>query len=794
MCWRRSNRRRNAVLRHTVLTCLLLSPGCFAADADAGLIVDESGWSHGTELFLEVTLNGVATGRLAHFDQRDGALYVRASTLRELGFILAPGASDPLRLSDLRGARIDYDAQRQRIAIVAPIEMLSLPTSRLNAPQESAPKPTSSTGLVLDYDVYGTAGSGGIASLSAATGVRAFTHGAGVFDTSAISRAYRVPGAGWETDSVRLDSSWQLAFPDSMLRLTIGDHVTDALDWSRATRLGGVSLGTDFGLQPYRITTPLPAFFGSATLPSAVDLYIDGIKQYSGEVAPGPFQLTTIPTINGAGSAQIVMTDALGRASTVDISLYATRQLLQRGLADWSVDLGVVRQNYGLDSFDYGHDPIASGSLRYGLNDRFTVEAHSEATRGLALAGVGGVWLLGSRGGVMSSSIAHSQWHGEGASQYSLGYNWSDSRFAFSLDSTRAQRGYRDAASLYGLPPPRASDRATVSVNSGRAGSFGINYLNQVYPDQPASRYGGLFWSNTYGGFLSLNVGVNQNLDNAHDRSIFASITLTPNRRTMYSASLQRTGDSTSATVQASQPVPGDGGFGWRAAAQASDHGGANGGLAEAGWLGNQGGLNVGVNALGDSRYGYADASGALVLMGGHLFAARRIDDAFAVVSTDGVAGVPIKLENRPIGVTDADGMLLVARLNAYQRNQLGIDPMDLPANMRIDRIAADVTPSDRAGTLVRFAITPMRAAEVTLVDANGAPIALGSSVRMDASESGAVVGFDGAVYLDGLKPAQTLHVTTPTGRCSVQLDYPASITATIAQIGPLVCRQESAT
>ena len=790
--WRRSNPPGRTLLRRVALACLLVSRACLAADADNPLIADESGWGQGTELFLEVTLNGVATGRLAHFDQRDGALYVRLSTLRALGFVLAVDTTDPLRLSDLRGATVDYDALRQRISIVAPIDLLSLPTNRLNAPEESAPVATSSTGLVLDYDIHGTAGSG-LASLSATTGLRVFTGGAGVFDSTAISRSSRGGGNGWHADSVRLDSSWQMTFPDSMLRLAVGDDVTDALDWTRATRLGGISIGTDFGLQPYRITTPLPAFFGSATLPSAVDLYVDGIKQYSGEVAPGPFQLTTIPTINGSGTAQIVTTDAFGRLSTVDVSLYATRQLLRHGLADWSVDVGVVRRNYGLESFDYGHEPVGTGSLRYGVSDRFTLETHGETTQGLASAGIGGVWLLGARGGVMSSSIARSQFRGDGAYQYSLGYNWTNSRFSFSVDSMRAERGFRDVPSLYGAPPARVSDRATVSYSSAHTGSFGFNFIDQEYQDEPASRYAGLFWSNTIAGRLSVNVGVNQNLDSARDRSVFASITLTPNNRTTYSASLQRNGGTNSATLQAAQPVPGDGGTGWRAAVHASDHGGTNGGLAEVGWLGNFGGADAGIDALGDNRYGYADANGALVWMGGHVFAARRIDDAFAVVSTDGIAGVPIKLENRPIGVTDSDGMLLVARLNAYQRNKLGIDPMDLPANMRVDRVAAEVTPSDRAGTVVRFGLTAVRAATVLLVDEQGAPIALGSRVRSDSGDdTGAVVGFDGVVYLEGLKASQSLHLTTPDNvRCSAQLDYPDG-TATIAEIGPLVCRKES--
>lgn len=793
MRWRRSCRSADRRRRLALLLCLALAPAAHAATTD-GLIANEGGWSGGggDDLFLEVTLNGAPSGRLAHFVARDGVLYALASTLRELGFALAAGGADPVRLSDLPGTVIDYDAPRQRIALTAPLQQLALPTQQLNVPPPERAAASSSPGLLLDYDLYASGGQGG-ATLSATSGLRAFIGVAGVLDSSAITRAYRVAGDGWRGASVRLDSSWQLAFPASMLRLRVGDTITAALAWTRATRLGGISLGTDFGLQPYRITTPLPLFFGAATLPSAVDLYVDGLHQYSGQVEPGPFQLTTLPVVSGAGNAQIVMTDALGRSRTLDLSLYSTRQLLQRGLADWSVDLGVVRRNYGLASFDYGHEPVASGSLRYGLTDSFTLEAHAEGTHGLGLAGFGGVWLLGARGGVLSSSVARSSARGEGASQYSLGYNWTHRRFAFSLDSTRAERGYRDAASLYGMPPPRASDRATLSVSTARAGSVGLSYVSLTYPEQARSRYASVFWSNTFGDCLSLNVGLNQNLDRARDRSLFASITLSPDRHTSWSAAAQRTRDATTATAQASRPVPGDGGFGWRAAVQGSDRGGANGGALEAGWLGNHGGLDVGVNALGDSRYAYAGASGALVLMGGHLFAARRIDDAFAVVSTDGVSGVPVKLENRPIGVTDANGMLLVARLNAWQRNQLAIDPMDLPANLRVERVSAEATPSDRAGLLVRFGLTPQRAASLALVDPDGAPLTLGSRVHVDGRPGAdALVGFDGVVYLDDLDAHSQVRVTTPHGRCQVRFDYPATPAGAIADIGPLVCRLET--
>ena len=751
----------------------------------SGLITDSGEWASGNSLYLEVTLNGSPTGQLVHFDDRDGELYTSAPTLRQLGFVLPADIADPVRVLGLSGVSVDYDTERQRVAIQAPLQLLDLKTALLNTPENAVPDATSSPGLLLNYDVYGTRGND-IGSLNAAAELRAFAGRAGVFSNTAISRIYELPGDGWHTDSVRLDSNWRLSFPDSMVQVTTGDTTTGSLSWTRATHIGGVQVARDFALQPYRLTAPLPAFFGEATVPSAVDLYVNGIRQYSGHVPPGPFQLTTIPTINGTGLAQIVMTDAFGRSSTIVLPFYGTQQLLQKGLSDWSVELGAVRENYGITSFDYADRPMASGSLRYGWSDRLTVETHAEGTSRLANGGVGGVFELG-QAGIANAAVAHSSGRGDSGSQYSLGYNWTNNHYTFAVDSTRTRGQYRDVASLYGQAPPRISERAIAGINTAYAGNFGVNYLRLLYSGEPVSRYAGAYWSQSFGGRLSLNLSVNQNLDRSDDRSVFFGCAYTLGGRTTVNAGVQRARDSTNVSVDVSNPVPGDGGFGWRAQGRSGE---LHGGLAEAGWLTNQGQLLGGVSAFGDSRYAYADATGALVWMGGHVFAARRVDDAFAVVSTDGIAAVPVKLENRVIGTTDDDGMLLVTRLDAYQRNQLSIDPMDLPANVHIARVDAAVTPSDRAGTLVRFDITPIRSASVIVHDAVGHALPLGSKVRIDGQSGVALVGYDGVVYLETLQAHNRLDAETPSGPCSAQFDYPQE-TRSIPEIGPLTCGQE---
>ena len=737
----------------------------------------------GTDLYLEITLNGASAG-LAHMGYRDGALWASSATLRQLGFVLPAGTPDPVRLESLQGVQVQFDQVHQSATIVAPLKLLRLAQSVLGDQREVSHKASASPGLLLNYDLYGSQAEQGISNLSAFTELRAFS-GVGVLSSTQLMQTTRSGGA-WSNNTVRLDTTWSTSFPARMLTLNVGDTLTAATTWSRSTRIGGVQIGTNFALQPYNITTPLPAFFGSTALPSQVELYVNGMKQYSGNVPAGPFQLNTVPSINGAGNANIVITDALGRVTTLDFSLYNTPQLLRQGLTDWSAELGVARENYGVNSFDYGHDPLGSGTWRHGVSSNFTAEAHGEATSGLANAGLGADWLVGSAG-VISGSVAHSENRGMGGSQFGLGYNWTNSRFNFALNGMRATDDYRDVATLYGAPPPKLSASAQAGINTLHLGGFGVSYVNLRYRGQSASRYASAYWYKSLGRRMSLSLNVNQNLGNRRDRSFFFSLSLSLDNNVYMSAGMQHSSGSNLYTLNASQTVPSAGGFGWRSQLQQGD--GSQGGAAELDYLGRYGQLNAGVNVTGGNTNAYASANGSLVLMGGDVFASRRIYNGFAVVSTDGIAHVPVKLENNVVGTTNRNGMLLVTPLNAYQNNHLSIDPMDLPADVHIDRVNAVATPTDRAGTMVRFGITPIRAASIILIDGMGKVLPLGSEVRLQGQHGEpALVGFDGAVYMETLRAHNVLDVSTPSGgTCRVSFDYRKQGDG-IPQIGPLTC------
>ncbi|TXD97788.1 fimbrial biogenesis outer membrane usher protein [Psychrobacter frigidicola] len=754
----------------------------------------------GLDLYLDATLNGASAG-LVHFYFRDDQLWASVAILQQLGFIIPPDSPEPIPLTSLPDLKIDYDARRQTVSLIAPLSILKLDSTILNTRTNKRPQPTASPGMLLNYNLYGNQNQNSAKNLSAYTELRAF-NALGVISSTALTTANRPAdsdsnSSNWNSRTVRLDTSWSKSFPDKLITVRAGDILTGALSWTRSTRLGGLQIGTNFDLQPYRSTTPLPSFFGSATLPSAVELYVNGLKQYSGNVPAGPFELNTAPSFSGAGNAQLVVTDALGQSTTLNFSLYDAHRLLQPGLSDWSLELGAVRENYGNHSFDYGSNIVASGTWRYGVSDRFTAETHAEVTNGLNNAGVGGTWILGSAGGILFVSLAGSKSQDQVGMQYSTSYSWNNRRFNIRASALGSSRDYRDVGTQYGSAPARRSEQISTGYSTQSFGRFGVSYNQVAQAQQETSQFASAYWSKSFGRRLSLSANYNHDINNSANNSASLSASLSLDRNISLSSSLQHANERNVFATDVSKSAPSAGGFGWRAQARHSLGNSANnkdstGGLAELNYLGRYGQAQAGIRGNDGNYASYASARGALVKMGGGLFAARQINSGFAVVSTGGIANVPVLLQNTAIGTTNSRGLLLVSPLNAYQDNKIGIDPLELPADLRIDKVSIEATPTDRAGILVAFGITPVRSASVILLDHDNQPLPLGSQVRQLTNKDvpSTVVGFDGEVYLDTLDAHNVLEVTMPSDEvCTVSFDY-SKQGDEIPLIGPFICQE----
>ncbi len=743
----------------------------------------------GAAVFLAAKVNGNPDVDLTPFTERDGQLYLSRESALQLGFRAEFLDSIPAGtpLSAYPGVKVSYNSNLQSVDITAPFSVLNVDTAVLGPNSGARTAATASPGLLLNYDLYSSYTNKNDLSLSGYFEMRAFNN-LGVVSNSYLVQGQRVHDqTGWQRTTVRMDTTLEHSLQDKEITFRLGDTLTNSLTWTRSTRIGGFQVSRNFALQPYQTTTPLPAYFGSAALPSAVEMYINGIQQYSGKVPAGPFELNAMPSINGAGQAQVVLTDALGRRTLINFPFYNSTRLLREGLTDWSFEAGYVRNNYGYQSFDYARQPMVSGTIRHGLTNFLTLESHAEGSKGIALGGVGVAATVGLLGTV-SASFARSNAQGEKGTQYGASYQFQRGAFSLGASTQRGSNNYRDVASMYGGTPVLRNDNAYIGLDGGKLGNFALNYAYLQQAGQPRYRYGGASWSRTFAHGVTISLSANQNLDDRSDRSVFLNLSFNWGKGMSAYASASRSKGSNTYSTSVSQTSPDEAGWNWSVQAQQADQQALNA-SGQVNKRTQYMDINAGVNSAGNSQNAYAGASGSLVAMGGGLFASRRIYDSFAVVSTDDVPDVPVKSQNHLIGNTDSRGLLLVPSLRSYEKNRISIDPTNLPIDMHIERVNLEAVPRYASGINVKFIMQRIHAASMILRRPDGRNVAMGSPVFLNGgAQPAGWVGYDGRLYLEGLQPDNRLTVHDDASTCAVHFAYHDKA-GTLPEIGPLPCR-----
>jgi len=417
------------------------------------------------------------------------------------------------------------------------------------------------------------------------------------------------------------------------------------------------------------------------------------------------------------------------------------------------------------------------------MTDRLTLEAHGAASRHEAVGGMGAAWLMGTLGEISGSFSAST---GEsGGRQWTLGYSWRSGNFHFSADLRRATRGFRDISSRWGAGPPLAIENVQFGYSSRVLGGMSLGYLRLRQADDVRSRFGMFNWSRPLFPGLTINANLRQNLEKRADRAAFLSLGLTPGANRHVSLGLQSQGGTTSYAASMHQSPQPEGGIGWRADLQGSE--GQWRSQAQISMLGDHGEAYARVEAMPGSRSAHAGLSGSLALLDGAVFASRRIEDGFALVSTGDAAGVPVLVQNRPVGKSGKDGRLLVTQLLAFQENAIGIDPVALDGDYTVDAISAVAVPSDRSGVRVAFPIRQTRSALATVSDRSGTFIPAGSLARIEGREEPATIGFDGLLYLEQPMGGARVTIDLESGPCTFLL--PKVIApGTQTRLGTLVC------
>ncbi|MGY3015193.1 outer membrane usher protein [Pseudomonas sp. TE6283] len=764
----------------------VLGPGLGVADELPPPPSEQAAIADAT-LYLDLQVNQVAKAELVPVQQRAGRLYLASEVLREAGIRLPGEPQGEVALDEIPGLHSDYDSQNQRLLLQVPPAWL--PDQQVGERNlYPASDARSSFGALLNYDAYLNDTDEGGSYLAAWNELRLFDDWGTFSSTGQWRQSFNGAQAQGRQGFLRYDTTFRYTDEQRLLTYEAGDLVTGALPWTTSVRVGGLQLSRDFGARPDLITYPLPAFAGEAAVPTSLDLFINGYKSSSTELQPGPYTLTNVPFINGAGEAVVVTTDALGRQVSTTLPFYVTSSLLAKGLSDFSVAAGSLRRDYAVRDFAYGPG-VASATLRHGVSDYFTLETHAESAESMMLGGLGGNLRLGTLG-VLNAALTQSRFEGDTGQQLALGYQYNSRRIGFNYQRVQRHGDYADL-SLVDSPFTRLSQRseqATLSLNLDRYGSLGMGYFDVRAGDGTRTRLINMSWSKPLWRNSSLYLSANREVGDSQ-WAVQAQLVIPFDLRGTLAFSAERSKDGQDLQrVNYSQAVPVGGGVGYNL-------GYATGGnrddyrQADLTWRLQSVQLQVGAYGSSGEMTRWADASGSLVLMDAGLFAANRIDDAFVVVSTSGYADVPVRYENQQIGRTDRNGHLLVPYSSGYYRGKYEIDPMDLPADVLAPQVEQRVAVRRGSGYLLEFPLKRVLAASLVLVDADQQELKLGSRVRHQESGGEAVVGWDGLVYLENLAPHNRLQVDKADGgQCQVAFDLPEG-QGPIPLIGPLVCQ-----
>ncbi len=741
------------------------------------------------QLYLELVVNQLPTGRVIGVVERNGRHFVGRDELLAVGVQLGVRQTDEvLPLDEIAGLHSEYDEGLQRLLLVVPSAWLAhqeIGSTRLFEPADAQRSP----GALFNYDLYYSDTSGAARSLSAWTEQRVFNDYGLVSNTGIWRRSFSF--AGGDDGYSRYDTSWRYDQQDSLRSYVAGDLISGALSWNSAVRLGGVQISRNFGLRPDLITYPLPRFSGDAAVPSSVELFINNARVSSDNLEPGPFTLNNVPFISGAGQATVVTTDVQGRRVSTSVPFYVTDQLLQKGLSDYSLSAGALRQAYGQKNFAYG-DVASSASFRHGVSDTFTVEGHAEAGEDLRLAGGGGSMAVG-RWGTFSSALANSRFEGRFGQQYSLGYSYYSPHFGVAMQHVQRSPGYADLSvvsarqnEVLGRFLPRRSDQLTLSFSPAALGSFGIGYFDLRSDTGQRTQLLNLSWSRSILGHSSLYGAFNRLLGES-GYSAQLQLVMPFDLHTSFTAGMERNNRGRhTPRVGYSRSAPSEGGVGYNL--------GYAGGTsdfmqASAAWRASQAQLQAGVYRDEGVQTYWGDLSGSLVLMDSALFASNRVDDAFVLVDTAGYADVPVRFEHQLLGKTDRNGHLLVPWVPSYYRGHYEIDPLGLPVNVRAPDVQQSLAVQRGSGVRLSFPLSEVNAASLILVDEQGHVLPRGSRVERVGHEDVAYVGWDGLVYFESLEPENRVRVSLPgSAQCETRFSLPA-VTQDIVMLGPLACR-----
>jgi len=577
--------------------------------------------------------------------------------------------------------------------------------------------------------------------------------------------------------------------PALMKRWVIGDTFADGGELGGSTFLAGVSVSRNFSLNPYFIRYPGIGISGATLTPSTAQIYVNGHLVSVQQLPPGSFSITNIPVVAGGGNTAVVVRDAFGRTQTLSNSYYYATTVLQRGLNEYSYNLGSRRTDLQTASDHYG-PAVFVGRNRVGLTDWFTGGGRLEAAPGLVSFGPTASVRLGS--GQLGFNAGFSAANGSRAgSAVELDYSYQSNRNSYG--ARLASMGSNYATATLAPSDNRATNLASAfaGFEVGPRASVTVNYstghMRSGSQQQNLTLAGAVRLSDTFdlvatADHTHINPGYSAN-------QYFMALNYQVGRHTLAAVSEQDGSGGGGTGISLQENLPAGTGTGYR-----FQHG--------TGSQIHDDDLFQYQTSFGSYQTEYTQisgagrtdvlASGGLVDAGDGIMFTRAVEDGFAVIDVAGLAGVRGYYNNQQMGRTDKRGRLLIPNLLSYYGNRVGIADQDVPLDYSIDATEKTVAPPYRGGVLVRFPVQKISAITGTMIVDGARKPTIPSFGQLRVTVNGqdlvSELGRWGQFYLENVSPGEyPAEVEYADGLCAFQLTVPDRSSA-LTEIGSVHC------
>jgi outer membrane usher protein len=718
------------------------------------------------ERLVAVQMNGqpISDGELVDFDGE--RIVVPADLAHRLRLKLGADAADRIDLHGVAGVTTHFDETTQTLKL--DVDPSLIETTVIGGFLRDRPYDrTNSVGLFANYTLLAQGG-GGQPLASSLFDLGLF---APLGTVSTDVSASNINGV------TRLQTHYGTEL-DGGDKLTVGDDFLFAGALGQSFPFAGFSLASRSATEGGHATTPVQSILGQAALPSTVDVFVNDALQSRQAVEAGPFSIENLPTVTGDGEVRVVVHDVLGRDQVITKSFFGSQRLLEPDTDQYAFETGLLRRDFGTQSFDYA-EPFAAGTWLHGVTDWLTTELHSEVSTeremfgGQLSAAVGhfGVLHLGGAGSDARTSGVLG----------TAGFDGQVGKLTFGLSSelsTRgfSQLGYIDQRTL------RETSQAHASLNLGADGSVDLSFLRFHLDGQHLSSTVASGYSVSFGNWLFADLSVSDNVTHPHDVGGFLTFSVSFGDGTTASTSANRADRKWQVDVQANTPVPATEGFSYSGAAQ---YGSFDQTQLSALYRDQLGDFSASVGSFGGAAVGRVTASGSVELIDGRIYASRQENGAFALVETD-EPGIHVAVDQLQQGVTDDEGELFIPHLRPGELNHITVDPADVPLDANLPTTEQAVVPHTGAGYVVQFPVHHQHSATLRLVTADGLPVRAGAPVRLARTGGTTTVGLDGTVYLDDVQDGDEIDAATGGG-CKAILHLPTAA-ALQYQLGQVTC------